>query len=240
MNICKKCKSEFQGNYCSNCGHPQEIERINGRYIVSEIGSVLNFQKGFFFTIKELLIRPGQNIKTFISEDRNRLVKPIMFILLCSLTYAIFVQIFEFKDEYIDFHIEFDDSDSVMSFIFQWISQNYGYSNILMSVFVAIWIKIFYRKYDYNFYEILILLLFVSGMQMLMFSFLGAMESLIKIPILSFGPYIVLIYAIWVIAQFFDKRKMLNYLKAPISYFLGLITFFLVAIGIGLLIDLIK
>jgi hypothetical protein len=163
-----------------------------------------------------------------------------MFIFLCSLTYAIFVQIFEFKDQYIDFHIEFDDSDSVMSLIFQWISQNYGYSNILMSVFVAIWIKILYRKYDYNFYEILILLLFVSGMQMLMFSLLGAMESFTKKPILSFGPYIVLIYAIWVIAQFFDKRKMLNYLKAPISYFLGLITFFLVAIGIGLIIDLIK
>ena len=238
MNICKKCKSEFHGNYCSNCGHPQEIERINSRYIMSEIGSVLNLQKGFFFTIKELFIRPGQNIKTFISEDRNRLVKPIMFILICSLTYTIFEQIFEFKDRYID--LQFDGSDSAISLIFQWITQNYGYSNILMSVFVAIWIKIFYRKYDYNFYEILILLLFVSGMQMLIFSLLGVLESLAKTPILSFGTYIVLIYAFWATAQFFDKRKMLNYLKAPISYFLGLITFFLVALGIGLLIDLIK
>lgn len=238
MNICKKCKSEFHGNYCSNCGHPQEIERINSRYIVSEIGSVLNLQKGFFFTIKELFIRPGQNIKIFISEDRNRLVKPIMFILICSLTYTIFEQIFKFKDGYID--LQFDGSDSTISLIFQWITQNYGYSNILMSFFVAIWIKIFYRKYDYNFYEILILLLFVSGMQMLIFSFLGALESLTKTPILRFGTYFVLIYAFWATAQFFDKRKMLNYLKAPISYFLGLITFFLVAIGIGLLIDLIK
>ena len=240
MNICKKCKNEIQSDYCPYCGHPQEIERINGRYIISEIGSVLNFQKGIFHTIKELLIRPGQNIRQFISEDRSRLVKPIMLILICSLTYTIFEQIFEFKDEYIDFHVEFNDSDSVMSLIFQWISQNYGYSNILMSVFVAIWIKILYRKYDYNFYEILILLLFVSGMQMLISSFLGVLGSLTKIPILSFGTYIVLIYAFWATAQFFDKRKMLNYFKAPISYFLGSITFFLVAIGIGLLIDFIK
>ena len=163
-----------------------------------------------------------------------------MFILICSLTYTIFEQVFEFKNEYIDFHVEFNDSDSVMSLIFQWITQNYGYSNILMSVFVAAWIKIFYRKYDYNFYEILILLLFVSGMQMLIATLLGVLESLIKIPILSFGTYIVLIYAFWATAQFFDKRKMLNYLKAPISYFLGFITFILVALGIGLLIDLIK
>lgn len=238
MNICKKCKNELQSEYCPHCGHPQEIERINGRYIVSEIGSVLNFQKGIFFTIKELLIRPGQNIKTFISEDRNRLVKPIMFILICSLVYTIFEKIFDFKDGYID--LQFDGSDSAISLIFQWISHNYGYSNILMSVFVAIWIKIFYRKYDYNFYEIFILLLFVSGMQMLIVSFLGALESLTKTRVLSFGTYIVMIYAFWAIAQFFDKRKMLNYLKAPISYLLGLITFFLGAIGIGLLTDLIK
>lgn len=238
MKICQKCKSEFHGNYCSNCGHPQEIERINSRYIMSEIGSVLNLQKGFFFTIKELFIRPGQNIKRFISEDRNRLVKPIMFILICSLTYTIIEQIFEFKDGYID--LQFDGSDSAISLIFQWITQNYGYSNILMSVFVAIWIKIFYRKYNYNFYEILILLLFISGMEMMIASFLGILESLTKIPILSFGIYFISIYAFWATAQFFDKRKILNYLKAPISYFLGLITFFLVAIGIGLLIDLIK
>lgn len=240
MNICKKCESEFQSKYCPNCGHPQKFERINGRYIISEIGSVFNFQKGIFRTIRELLIRPGQNIRQFISEDRSRLVKPILFILICSLTYTVFVQIFDFKDAYIDLHIEINDSDSAMSLIIQWITQNYGYLNIIMAVFVAIWIKIFYRKYDYNFYEILILLLFVSGMQILMFSLLGALESLTKTSILSFGTYIVLIYAFWAIAQFFDKRKMLNYLKAPISYFLGLITFFLVALGIGLLIDLIK
>lgn len=238
MNICKKCESEFKGNYCSNCGNPHEIERINGPYIISEIASILNFQKGIFCTIKELLIRPGQNIRQFLTEDRNRLVKPIMFILICSLTYTIFQQIFKFEDGYIG--LQFDGSDSVISPIFQWIAQNYGYSNILLSLFVAAWIKIFYLKYDYNFYEIIILLLYISGMQMLMFSLLGMLESLIKIPILSFGSYIVLIYAFWAIAQFYDKRKILNYLKAPISYTLGLFTFFFAAIGIGLLIDLIK
>ena len=238
MNTCKKCDNEFEGNYCSNCGHPQKLERINSRYIISEIASILNFQKGIFHTVKELLLRPGQNIRQFISEDRNRLVKPILFIIICSLTYTLFVQIFEFKDGYINFH--FDDSNSAMSLIFQWITQNYGYSNILMAVFVAIWIKMFYRKYDYNFYEILILLLFISGMEMLMFSLLGALESLTKIRVLSVGANIVLIYVFWAIGQFFEKRKILNYVKAPIAYFLGLITFITVALGVGFLIDMIK
>lgn len=238
MNTCKKCRSKFKGNYCSNCGHPKVIKRINGRYILSEIASVLNFQKGFFFTTKELLIRPGKSIRVFISEDRNRLVKPIMFLLICSLIYSVFLHFFGFKDGYIN--LEVDASGSIMNLIFQWISENYGYSNILLAVFVALWIKVFYKKYRYNYYEILILLLFLSAIEMLIFSLLGALEGLTKTPILSIGSKFVFIYIFWAIAQFFDKRKILNYVIAPISYILGLMTFILTTLGIGFLIDLVK
>jgi len=241
MNICKKCKSEFQAEYkfCPNCGHPLKLERINRQYIISEMGSLLNFEKGIFLTIKELLIRPGKSIREYISEDRTRLVKPILFILICSLTYTIFEQFFDFRAGYFDFQVEFDHSDSAVNLIFQWITNNYGYLNIIMSVFVAFWIKIFYRKYNYNYYEILIMLLFLSGIQMLLFSCFGAIESLSKIGVSSIAGNLVLIYAFWATAQFFGKRRILNYILAPISYVLGLITFLKIALGIGLLIDLI-
>lgn len=239
MNICKICEGEFQGNYCPNCGHPNNIERINGRYILSEIGSVLNFQKGIFFTIKELLIRPGQNIRMFIKEDRNRLVKPIMFVLITSLVYTFFVQIFHFKDGYIDYN--FDDwQGSSLGTMFKWISEHYGYSNIIMAVFIVMWIKVFYRKYEYNFFEILILMCFVMGMSMLMLAFLGVLESVTNLKIIDYGINLVFIYTFWAIGQFFDKRKIMNYIKALISYALGMITFTLAALGIGILIDLIN
>jgi hypothetical protein len=239
MNTCKNCNSEFQGNYCPNCGHPQKLERINGRYILSEIGSVLHFEKGILYTIKELLIRPGQNIRAFISEDRNRLVKPIMFILVTSLIYTIFVEIFHFSDGYINYNLN-DLKGSSLSVIFQWIAEHYGYSNIIMAVFIAIWIKVLFRKYNYNFYEILILLCFVMGIGMLMLALFGAIESVTKFHFLEYGVYVFFIYVLWSIGQFFDKRKIANYVKALISYLLGMITFTFVLLGIGILIDLIK
>tara|TARA_R110000868_G_scaffold347093_2_gene608195 strand:- start:282 stop:929 length:648 start_codon:yes stop_codon:yes gene_type:complete len=215
------------------------LERINSRYIISEVTSVLNFQKGIFYTIKELLIRPGQNIRAFITEDRNRLVKPIMFILITSLIYTIFVTIFHFEDGYINYN--FDDwQGSSTGVIFKWITEHYGYSNIIMAVIIAMWIKIFFRKYDYNFYEILILMCFVMGMSMLMFAFLGALESITKLRIIDYTINLVFIYTFWAIGQFFDKRKIWNYFKAGFSYFLGLITFILLSLGIGILIDWIK
>lgn len=233
---CIECDSELFGQFCSSCGRPQIIKRINGEFLLSEIAVVFNFQKGILYTIKELLLRPGSNIKKFIQEDRNRLVKPISFILLCSLIYIITQKTLHFEDGYINFsNLEWGDS-SVL-FIMNWISDNYGFANILMAIFMAMWAKVFFEKYNYNFFEILILLYFVIGIQMLMFSFFGLIESLTNLTILDKGSIVAIGYVCWAIGQFFDSSNKLNYLKALFSYMLGMISFTFLAIVCGILID---
>ena len=236
LHKCLKCNSELNGTYCSNCGQPAELKRINKQYILDEIGSVLNFDTGIFYTIRELLLRPGITIREFLSEDRNRLVKPIIFIIISSLIYTILKQLLLFEDGYIDYEGSEYDTASI---IFKWVQNNYGYANILMGVFIAFWTKIIFRKYAYNFYEILILLCFVMGIGMLIYSLFGTIESIIKMKVLQIGGIIGFIYTSWAIGQFFDKRIKANYLKALISYLLGMITFVFTVIGLGLLIDLI-
>lgn len=235
--ICKKCKSEVRQNYCSNCGTPITLKRINGQYILKEIGSVLNFDKGILYTIRELLFRPGKNIQTFIHEDRNRLVKPIIFIIITSLIYMIAQQFLHFEDGYVNTG---GFEESAITKIFGWIQSNYGYANILMAIFIAGWIKIFFRKYDCNFFEILILLCFAMGIGMLIYTVFGIIESTTKIRVLHIGGIIGLLYASWAIGQFFDKNKKVNYLKGFLSYLLGMITFFLGAIILGMGIDLVQ
>ena len=241
MNICKICNNEFQGNYCPNCGQPLKIERINGRYILSEIGNVLNFQKGILYTIKELLIRPGQSIRTFISEDRNRLVKPIMFILITSLLYTLIVGLFRFEDGFIDGASDaLEETESVTVIILKWVQAHYGYANIIMAVFIGFWLKVFFKKNPYNFFEILILLCFVMGVGMLVYSIFGIVKGLTNSNVMEVGAMLAFIYTIYAIGQFFSAKKVASYFKALISYMLGMITFTFVAIGTGLLIDWIK
>ena len=236
--ICKKCGTEIHGNYCPNCGYPKELKRINGKYILSEIGSVLNFDKGILFTIRELVLRPGQSIRNFILEDRNRLVKPIAFIIISSLIYTLFQQLLHFKDGYINFSA--GDKKSVTLSIFEWIANNYGYANILMAFFIAFWIKVFFNKYKYNFFEILILLFFLMGIGMLSFAFFGILSSITAVDFLdNGGAILVFIYISWGIGQFFDKKKIMNYVKGFLSYVLGMISFTFIVLAIGLLIDFI-
>lgn len=238
MNVCKKCASEFQGNYCPNCGHAQKVERINSSYILAELGSILNFQKGILYTIKQLLIRPGDSIRIFLTEDRNRLVKPIMFILITSLVYTFFVEVFQFSDGYLAY--DFSDTEaSSLNLIFEWIASHYGYSNMIMAVFIAMWIKLLFSSYKYNFYEILILLCFVMGIGMLMFTVFGVFESLTHTDLLTYVGYLFFFYALWAIGQFFDQKKWINYVKALISYVLGMVTFVFASLGLGILLDFI-
>ena len=237
MNICKKCKTEVIQNYCPNCGTPAKFTRINGKYIINEIGSVLNFDKGILYTIRELILRPGKTIRQFILEDRNRLVKPVVFIIVCSLVYSVIQQIFNFEDGYVGYSF---DNNSTITSIFDWVSTNYGYSNILMGIFIAFWIKIFFKNYGYNFYEILILLCFVMGIGMLLFAFFGIADSLIDLKIIDKGYLIGILYILWSIVQFFDKKKIMNYPKAMFSYFLGMLTFMIGIYLIGGVIDFLK
>ena len=236
MNSCKDCNLVMEGNFCSNCGKPNELKRINKEYILNEIKSVLNFDKGFFYSIRELLISPGKTIRKFILEDRNRLVKPIVFIIICSLIYTILQQVFQFEDGYVNYN---NLEKNTVTVIIDWVQNNYGYANIIMGIFIAFWTKILFRKYHYNFYEILILLCFVMGMGMLIYSIFGVLEGLTSLKILHIAGIIGFIYITWAIAQFFDKRKKMNYFKACLGYLLGMTTFTVSVVGLGLFIDFI-
>lgn len=232
-DICRKCQSPAPDAFCPKCGHPADPPRISGSFLLAELKSILNFDKGILFTIKELILRPGENVRAFIREDRNRLVKPLVFIIVCSLLYTVFQQWLRFEDGYVNYSLE---DGSAVSAIFSWITDNYGYSNIIMSLFIAGWIRLFFRKYGYNIFEIIILLCYMMGMGMLFFALVGVLETLIGWGQLDKGFLVAILYLSWGIGQFFEKRLM-NYLKAFLSYMTGMTTFALAAVALGIAID---
>lgn len=223
---CKRCGKEFRENYCPNCGTIRSLKRINGQYITDSIGSILNLNRGIFYTIKELFIRPGAAVEQFILHDRNRLVKPIVFIIICSLFYTLAHQIFQFEDGYISNGTVENSADIV----FNWISSNYGYANILMALFIAMWLKVLFRKHSYNYFEVLVLLCYVIGISMLIFGSLGIVDSLVPVKVVDKGFLLGILYVAWAIGQFFAPKKIFSYVKAFLAYILGLMTFTIVII----------
>lgn len=234
---CSNCHTTIDNNFCGNCGHPVQIKRIDKDYVLHEIWHILHFDKGIFYTIKELLIRPGQNVKEFIASNRSRLVKPVIFIIITSLIYTLTSNFFHIEKGYVNFD---GARQSAIGLIFAWIQHHYGYANIIMGMYIAFWAKLFFKRYDYNYFEILILLCFTMGIGMLIFSVFAIIEGLTKISLMNISGALSIVYVTWAIGQFFDQRKAVSYFKALAAYLLGMIVFACSLVLLGILIDLLK
>jgi len=222
-------------NKPSGTRNQNPLPRITGQYVLNEIVDVLSLKKGVLFTFKELLIRPSLSVKEFIEYDRNRLVKPVLFLIFSSLVYTLLQNVLGFEDGYIQYEV--DDPKNTGTDIARWIQNNYGYTNIIMSIFVTAWTRLFFRKKGYNFFEVFVLILFVFGMNMLFYSAFGILESILQLKVLHIGAIISVVYSCWAIGSFFEPRKVFAYIKAFLSYFFGFMTFIIATTVVGILID---
>lgn len=237
MTHCSACiNNHGEENYCAYCGRPLKLNRISGKYVIQELKDILNFKKGFFFTVKELLIGPGRNIQRFLREDRNRIVKPIIFLFFCTLIYTIVEQAANMNMGYIGYQDSPKQTTTTGS-LFIWFQNNYGYANLIIGMFISFFTTVFFRKFRYNLFEILVLVSFVLGIGMLIYSFFGVLAAWLGDQLMSFASVVVFIYATWAIGSFFPGNNFVNYLLAFASFVLGFLTFAFSILGIGSLID---
>ncbi|MBS9774419.1 MAG: DUF3667 domain-containing protein [Tenacibaculum sp.] len=220
MTKCKKCNEEIIKNYCPNCGIPKKIERIDFYYILSQLASIFTLQKGIFYTIKEVFIRPNKSIKNFILYDRNSLVKPIIFLFLTSFIYALINRLLNIEI----LRIEVDSNEILKYSFLKILEDNIAYMNIIFIFFIAMWLRLFFRKQSFNFFEILILLCFVIGNVLLMSSIFNIIQSLVNIELQYISFIIVGSYTIYSIFVFFGDKKTKSLVKVLGAYVLGILT----------------
>ncbi|MDO6473096.1 hypothetical protein Q4500_15170 [Maribacter sp. 1_MG-2023] len=123
--------------------------------------------------------------------------------------------------------------ESIFQKLFEWLSKNYGYSNILMAIPIALWTKIFFRKQNYNYYQIFTILSYFIGISVLIQTIFGIINGTTNLKVVQIGFIIGSIYVAWAIGQFFERPKRWSYFKGFLSYILGAITFLILVVSIG-------
>lgn len=236
MTTCTNCNQAFNGNYCGSCGQAAKLKRIDGKYVLHEIIHVLHLEKGILYTIREMLLRPGKSVRDYIFENRTRLVKPIIFVIVTSLIYTVVSHWFHVPEK----ETFQQKQPEAVTVIFGWISHHFGYANMMMGVFIALWLKVFFRKQPFNFFEILILLCFVMGVGMLLLALLSVIRNLAGYHFSLVTDIISVIYCSWAIGQFFNPSKAGSYLKAFCAYSLGMITFYTLVTIVAILVAVIQ
>lgn len=68
------CQSDVSGKYCHNCGQKTDTHRITFKHFITHdlLHGVWHIEKGLFFTLKEIIVRPGQTAVNYIAGQRIR------------------------------------------------------------------------------------------------------------------------------------------------------------------------
>jgi hypothetical protein len=151
---CFNCKSLVNENYCGSCGQ-KKYSRIDKKYILSELENTISqTNKGFLYSIKNIIINPGKTAREFIDGSRVNHYKPVLLAFLLSgisafISFNIIGLIEIMKAYYSKMHLSSQLMSDYMSF-----TTSYNSLIMLFTVpFLAIITKIAFRKWGQNYYE---------------------------------------------------------------------------------------
>jgi hypothetical protein len=82
---CKNCGHVLRGNYCSNCGQQSQVHKIDAHHFLHDIPhSILHVDKGFPYTFKQLIKRPGSALKEYLEGRRVQYFRPFGYVITMS------------------------------------------------------------------------------------------------------------------------------------------------------------
>ncbi|SHG06879.1 Protein of unknown function [Flavobacterium micromati] len=151
---CQNCSTLILNNFCDNCGQ-KKFKKIDRKYIWDEIQyTFLHTNKGFLYSIKNIIKNPGKTARAFIDGNRVNHYKPILLVFVLSgISTFISVKIIGFEKIMSAFYAKETLNSGYMNDV---ITSLKSYNSILMLLFVpvfALTTKLAFRKWGNNYYE---------------------------------------------------------------------------------------
>lgn len=238
MESCKNCENllepEFQ--FCPSCGQKTKTERIDFKFLVHEIQhSIFHIDKGIFFTLKELFLRPGYSIKEYLDGKRTRHFKPALLIIilggLCGLlrhfldngTEGSRPINFDFKNTSGSLN-QYGDVDGFFRYlqaVFGWFSDHFAFTILILIPFAGLSYYLGFKKFKLNYAEWLVATCFFTGQLLAVDFFIILFEGVFQTSFTILFLVIALVLNLWTIFQLFDKNSKLNlFIRTLWSYIL--------------------
>jgi hypothetical protein len=232
LQSCKSCGKEGTGNFCNNCGQTYNTKRISIKGLLHDLFHFFtHLEKGFGYTVKQLVAAPGTMQREYVDGIRNRYQKPFsMFFICLSVNALARYFIFEILDKVYHQNTlqEANYFHEYQVFVFP----------ALIPVISLITLLLFWKeKYNYaetgvlQLYLFSFILLAVVPISLLKFIWPGLDTAIIELPIIS-------IYSMISFTRFYNRaNRWLTLVKGLV---LILLLFFIVQKMEDIIIDLLK
>ena len=155
LEVCRACGSHVQTKYCGNCGEQKELKRISFHGLVHDVFHFFtHLDKGFLYTLKQLVKAPGHMQLSYIHGERSQHQKPFSMFFICATFYAlskyyvneimIYYQLGKIREA------DFSHKYMVMT-------------QIMLIPFSALLAYLFFRKSKFNYAETGVMLIYTTS-----------------------------------------------------------------------------
>jgi Protein of unknown function (DUF3667) len=158
--ICKNCNNSFGKNYkyCPYCGQAANIQRLNFQQLTHDVvHAFTHSDKGVFLLFKELSYMPGRVARLYVEGKRKKYFNPFNFLVLMVAIALFFILKFE-SLAVLNRNLN-SDNPELLHFAFKY----YNVFIFIMCPVNAFLMWLFFRKYNMNFIENLVLATYMSG-----------------------------------------------------------------------------
>lgn len=238
-NTCKNCQAITTDKYCGNCGQATNTHRINYHFLIHEIQhSLLHFDGGVLYTIKELFTRPGASIREYIEGQRVKHFKPLSFVVLLATIYGL-LSLYFHTDVSGGMKVAGDAKGTAAAAGFNdWVSKHYVSYILITLPFSGLASYIVFRKQGYNLMEHLVLSTYGVGqmlvLQLVVFPLSYALSGTASLPVLtSVTSLLGAALNIWINIGFFKKLSPLKVIVFSLLSYLLMVALIAVVALVG-------
>jgi hypothetical protein len=158
--VCKNCNHSFNKNYryCPYCGQAATIKRLDVHQLIHDIvHAFIHGDKGVFLLFKELSYKPGSVARLYVEGKRKKYFNPFSFLVLMVAIALFFILKFE------SFTLSNTNGNTDNTELLHFAFKYYNVFIFIMCPVNAFLIWLFFRKYNMNFIENLVLAAYMSG-----------------------------------------------------------------------------
>ncbi len=237
--------SDLSGNFCSQCGQKGNLGRITFKETLNSFMSASFALEGpLFYTIKGLILKPGDVFREYFSGKRKTYYKPVAFFILMTALYIILRTMINFDP--LEGQVAIDPSSNELprSVVKTRQAARFMVAHINHIMFflvfsIAVITKLFFWKKQ-NLAEYIAMGFYISGMYILF-----------GIPLMFISKYssfnaneiqliLLAIYILFCIGSFFKKRSFRNIVTYFFTSILSILLYISLGFGFSLWIVLLK